>query len=137
MDATLQTTKQIKPKILLVKAGVRYWEDASVNGINDTDGDLIPFKDGDSWCPEIDIDTGQILYWPEGTEADIHYKIADRCECELLDENGTHITGRSGYVPNILSPGGRGYGDYIIMKVDKNGFIDRWKQDISDWEDIV
>jgi hypothetical protein len=27
-----------KPKYLIVEAGVRYWEDATVNGVEDKDG---------------------------------------------------------------------------------------------------
>ena len=62
---------------LRVSAGVRYWEDASVNGVEDTDGTLIPFRKGDLWCPIIDLETGQIYDWPAGANAYIHYKVCD------------------------------------------------------------
>lgn len=52
-------------KTLIVEAGVRYWEDATVNGVEDSDGTLIPFRAGGNWCPIIDIGTGRVLDWTE------------------------------------------------------------------------
>jgi hypothetical protein len=37
----------MNPTHLHVKAGVRYWEDATVNGEEDTDGSFIPFRNED------------------------------------------------------------------------------------------
>ena len=34
-----------------VSAAVRYWEDATVNGTEDTDGALIPMREGHKWAP--------------------------------------------------------------------------------------
>ena len=31
-----------------VSAGVRYWEDATINGATDTDGTLTPMRKGDN-----------------------------------------------------------------------------------------
>lgn len=113
---------------LKVSAGVRYWEDATVNGVEDTDGHLIPLRVGDNWEPIIDLRTGKIQGWPEGTAADVHYKVCDEGEYLLLDAQqqpvGKH---RSAYVPDdLLCPTGNGYGDYIIMKIGPDGQIDGW-----------
>ena len=36
------TTTRVPVKYLRAECGVRYWEDATVNGVEDTDGKLIP-----------------------------------------------------------------------------------------------
>lgn len=69
MKAKIKIEKEVELKTLSVKAGVRYWEDAEVNGVEDTDGTLIPCRNGDDWCPEIDIETGRILNWEQGKTA--------------------------------------------------------------------
>ena len=33
------------------------------------------------------------------------------------------VTGYDGYVPKILCVGENGFGDYVIMEIDTNGFI--------------
>lgn len=64
MKVEIKTTKET----LLVDAGVRYWEDASVNGIEDEKG-LIPCRDGERWKPIIDIESGVITNWTKGVVA--------------------------------------------------------------------
>lgn len=119
-------------RYLDVAANVRYWDDATVNGIEDEDGDLIPCRQGDLWKPTIDIDKGIIKNWEKGKTADIHYKICDAGVYTVLDNNTNILKEKDGYVPNILSPGGSGYGDYIIMKIDESGKIENWKIDLDD-----
>lgn len=116
-------------KYIEVHADVRYWEDATVNGIEDTDGSLIPFKDGDTWKPVIDLVLGIVVGWPSGVVADIHYKVCDAGEYWLLDENKNRIAKyKDYYVPDeILCVGENGYGDYIIFKVAENGSILGWR----------
>lgn len=82
-----------------MKAGVRYWEDSTVNGVEDEKGDLIPCRDGEYWCPEIDIETGQIRNWKTGTVADIHYKVYDDGEYWIVDAEGKTVLKKEGYVP--------------------------------------
>lgn len=111
---------------LRVRAGVRYWEDATVNDEEDEDGALIPLRCGDSWCPVIELERGVIRDWPTGTVADIHYKICDDGDY-YLERNGEVVAQRlDEYVPDVLSPGGSGYGDYVIMSVDGAGRILNW-----------
>lgn len=123
-------------KYLLVKAHVRYWEDSTINGIEDTEnGENIPCKQGEMWCPKIDIATGIIQNWEIGKTANIHYKVADCCGWELLDKSNSVISSQEdGYVPNTLSPAERGYGDYIIMNINENGQIDKWKFSLNDFQ---
>nr|WP_246374796.1 hypothetical protein [Pseudochelatococcus contaminans] len=115
--------------------GVRYWEDAIVNGGTDDEGALIPFRDGDTWCPVIEIETGIIVGWPKGTTADLHYKVCDEGKYTLLDAHKEKIISIDGYVPRIMSPGGNGYGDYVIMTIDGDGRIAGWHADLSSFEE--
>ncbi len=131
----MQEVTEAQVELLKVEAGVRYWEDATVNGVSDDDGTLIPFRSGDCWCPTINLDSGTILEWPEGVEASIHYKVCDAGTYTLLDDSGADVRTINGYVPSILSPGGSGYGDYIIMKVDGAGKIENWRVDLEPFED--
>jgi hypothetical protein len=118
-----------------VSAGVRYWEDATINGQEDTYGTLTPIKRGDRWCPVIRLADGLIADWPLGVVADIHFKVCDDGEYWLLDETKRRIGKWAGYyVPNaFLCHGDTGYGDYIIMKVDAEGFVYDWSEPKIQW----
>ena len=120
-----------------VAAEVRYWEDADVNGEPDTkDGSFIPLRDGTFWTPIIDLETGRVRDWPEGTSADIHYKVCDAGEYALLAPDGSVVAERNGYVPDMLAVGESGYGDYIILKIGADGLIAGWKPpsiDVDEW----
>ena len=125
--------------MLHVEAGVRYWEDATVNGKEDTKGELIPFRQGDLWKPVIELATGRVIDWPAGTRASIHYKVCDEGEYWLADKSGNRLLRWQGdYVPDrLLCVGDRGYGDYIILEIREDGFIEGWrKPDLttSDWK---
>lgn len=133
MKAKIKVEKEVEIKQLQVDAGVRYWEDATVNGQEDENGDLIPCREGDAWKPVIDIDSGKILNWKQGVEADIHYKVCDDGIYRLVDDEGNTVLSKGGYVPKIMSPEENGYGDYIIMKVDSEGQIANWRTTIDDF----
>jgi len=120
---------------LQVSAGARYWEGATVNGVTDEDGDLIPCRNGDRWEPRIDVNTGIIQHWPQGTTADIHFKVCDDGKYTLQAEDGTTIVMKDGYVPDVMCPGGEGFGDYIIMKIDESGAIQNWRPNLDDFYD--
>ena len=134
MKVEIKVEKEFDLKTLEVFAEVRYWEDSSINGEYDTeDGDLIPCKVEDNWCPVIDIETGVITNWEKGKAAEIHYKVCD-CLWGLKDNEGDLILKSEGdYVPRTLCPKESGHGDYIIMDIDENGVIQNWEFDISDF----
>jgi len=88
---TVTIKRDVPVKYLRAVCGVRYWEDASVNGKLDKQGS-IPMRRGDEWCPVIDIDDGTILDWPEGVTADIHYKVCDEGVYSLLDAQMNVVT---------------------------------------------
>lgn len=127
MDARTQR-EVMEAKYIYIDAGVRYWEDGEVNGVEDTDGTLMPFIVGDRWTPVIEIATGQIQNWPHGTTAHTHYKVCDDGSYYLRDAEGNTVGAiEDDYVPSILDPTRDGYGDYLIFNIDVNGFIENWK----------
>lgn len=129
MKVKIKKITEVEVKTLHVVAHVRYWEDAKVNGVEDEDGDLIPCRSGENWCPIIEVDTGAILNWKQGKTANIHYKVCDAGIYTLKDAEGNDVFTLEGYVPKMMSPKKSGYGDYIIMDVDENGKIDKWDFD--------
>lgn len=137
----LKTKQSVSVKYLRAVCGVRYWEDATVNGVEDADGKLIPRGSGEKdhlgggeWSPVIDLATGKIEGWPEGTTADIHYKVYDDGLYQLLDADRNVVAERNGYVIKMMCPEGGGYGDYVIMTVGADGTIAKWKVDLREFE---
>lgn len=136
MQLTIKTTREFNPVRLRVSAEVRYWEDAEVNGVQDTEGGgLIPLKVGNLWKPSIELATGLVLDWPQGTTADIHYKVCDAGNYWLADKDGWLVKYQSDYVPEFLSVGQSGFGDYIILKISGEGFIEGWQPPVLKSED--
>ena len=134
MEITVTRKETVTVDRLRAQCGVRYWEDATVNGVVDEDGTLIPCRVGDYWCPTIILETGQIMEWPEGTIADIYYKVCDDGFYYLLAPSGEVVSRRKGYVPSMLCPSKNGFGDYVIMSVGPDGVIEGWKASPSDFE---
>ena len=133
---TIQVKELIDKKVKYLKVDVepRYWDDATINGVEDTEGALIPCKEGKSWKPLIDLDTGKIINWEEGKVARVHYKVCDDGEYWLLGEDYKEVLKYTGYyVPDILDTSNEGFGDYLIMNVNEKGMIENWKFEIKDW----
>lgn len=128
---TISKPVEIAVKYLKAECGVRYWEDAEVDGVVDEDGSRIPSRVGDDWCPVIDLETGVVENWPSGIIASTHYKVCDAGRYALLDADRNEVCAVAGYVPEIMSPGGRGHGDYVIMKIGPDGVIENWRLDLE------
>ena len=113
-----------------VSAEVRYWEDATINGVSTEDGAAVPLKQGNLWCPVIRLVDGRVMDWPEGTTADIHFKVCDQGKYWLLDAERARVAEwRGDYAPDdFLCPTSNGWGDYIILKIGADGVIEGWKQ---------
>lgn len=142
MEITFQKTVTAKVTHIEVEARVRYWDDAEVNGTADDDGELIPFRRGDAWCPFIRLEDGYVEDWPVGTEASIHYKVCDAGLYWLTDAEGNRVMKLDGYVPgDFLCHGDKGYGDYIIMTIGADGFIADYEAPDGDlgeeWEPVT
>jgi hypothetical protein len=131
MKVNIQVTKEVDVKEIHLSAGVRYWEDAEINGENiQESGDSIPCRVGDTWSPIINIGEGKIINWEHGKTASIHFKVCDCCSFRIIDTDGGEVMAvENDYVPKFLCPKENGYGDYIIMDIDENGFIADWHFD--------
>lgn len=137
MQVKLVTEREVSVYYIGVVAGVRYWEDATVNGVEDTDGTLIPCRVCDLWRPAVDIVTGCIKGWPIGTTAKVHYKVCDAVKYYLVGAGGCRVAEYIGdYVPDEVLSVVDGFGDYIIWDIDANGHIDGWRTptiDSKEW----
>lgn len=139
MKLCVTRTTEEEVAFLKVIATVRYWDDAQVNGDEDSIGSLIPLRVGNEWCPTIELATGRILDWPIGTTAKVHYKVCDEGEYSLLDAQMMAVAERvNEYVPDgLLCVGDRGYGDYIVLTIDADGFIVGWDPDPIDPDEWI
>ena len=136
MKLEIMVPTEINAAFLEICADVRYWEDATVNGVACGDNQAMPLRKGGSWCPLIELNTGRIIGWPEGTTASVHFKICDSGEYWLQDLSGARIAKFSGdYVPAWACPGGDGYGDYIIMDIQADGTVSDWAVSADDLDD--
>ncbi len=143
--------KRLKQQARFIRAEAepRYMDGTTVNGMDyDEQTNPIPFFQNGRWNVTIELSTGKVLDWPEGTTAHVFYKVCDQGQYWLLDEQQQIIAkfddyGESGndhiehgddrmtYVPdNILCPEESGYGDYIDLNVDASGLVQQW-----DWDD--
>ena len=154
MKAKIKVTKEVDVRFLQVDAGVRYWEDADVNGKSDIDfcetkgtgTPAMPFavkvaeepkdciySDHYRWRPLIDVEEGRIVDWPKGTTAQIHYKICDDGAYTLLDADKNEIVRVNSYVPDCLGDDG----DYIILSIKEDGKIDDFRFTEDDVRQII
>ena len=130
----------IKPQVfhvkyLVVNAKVRFWEDTSLNGVSDENGNIYGLM-GDNWVLEIDVDTGKIVNWPEGDVASVWYKVCDAGEYTLLDsDRNTIVEMKNSYVPNCLDTSNAGYCDYISLEILPDGTIEYWNFDPQEWQE--
>ena len=128
-------------KYLCLDIQPRYWEDSEINGEDDISWEeqkegkapRMPLsydngeggEDGYSLKMKIDFETGIIEGWPEGIEANLHYKVCDQGTYWLESAEGEEIHKINSYVPDILDFHD-GYGDYLIMTIEKGGHIKEW-----------
>lgn len=119
---------------LKIDAHVRYWDDAKINDERcDEDGSNIPFKNGESWRPIINLVDGTILNWPANTTGSFHFKVCDAGCYYLLDKDMNILFEIiNDYIPSGVCHGDNGYGDYIIFDVDTEGKIKNYNYNINE-----
>lgn len=126
-----------------VDADVRYWEDARVNGIVDSDGELIFGRDrsekGNVWKIRINLAEGRIESWPADMSAEIHYKVCDAGLYWLTDADGLRLARWKGhYVPSAFLTHGKSVNsDYIVFTVTPSGLIEQYNRPVineNEWE---
>lgn len=130
MLITIPVKNEIDFKTLRLVSNVRYYSSATVNGVDDNDDyPQIPGYNSDQnrliW--DIDINTGQILKWPKGVTAEVCYKTCDENDIFIYNsEDKLVFSEYSAYTPNCLALEDSGYGDYIILNINEDGYIHKW-----------
>lgn len=151
-----------KVRYLLVDAGVRYYEDATVDGNKDISVydmyesgkknafpnmpcvEQIKERPTDNihtnhlrWRPIIDIKEGVITNWCKGVTAHAFYKVCDDGTYSLLDADKKVLYEVDSYVPDCLAIEDSGFGDYIDMVIDEDGKINNWVCTEDDLTDLL
>lgn len=137
MKVTINRPTEVNVVMMLVNAVVRHPEDAytRITGTSqwveeNPNEPSMPYlyKDGNMyyWRPVIDLDNGQILNWPKDKEAKLCYKVVDEFNCILHDSNGNCVSEYDDYVPRCMQLDEEGYGDYIYITIDSEGYIKNW-----------
>lgn len=134
MKTELTIPQFYEVEYLRAKIGVRYWEDGEIDGEGDEDGSKTPCKEGDYWVPIIHLNTGRITNWEQGKTASIHYKSCDDNVFTLLDLALNEVIEIEGYVINMMCPAEHGFGDYVIMDIDADGYIQNFQVDFSEFQ---
>ncbi len=80
-----------------------------------------PGFDGETLDIILDLD-GTVRGW-DGVSRHIHLKVCDEGTYSLLDGIDDPIASVSDYVPHCLP---QEYGDYLVMRVQESGDIERW-----------
>lgn len=145
MKHKILVEKEINLRYAKCEIGVSYWEDSEVNGVWDNDDNpTMPCieeypsynnKMEKMWCPIIDLDTGQIINWKQGTTARTNYKSRDENIVKIIDDNDNIVCEYDGYVPRFLAPDNPNWfsgEDYVEMTIDENGFIHNFNNDLKD-----
>lgn len=143
MNKTIKVEKEFDLAAAECQIFARYWEDSKLNGVeDDSENPKMPCvenvehfyygKKQLAWCPIIDLDNGRILNWPIGEVAKIHYKSCDENVVIIKDRHGEEVKRYEGYVPRFLDPYRDGFGDYVIMEIDSNGYIRDFDNDLDD-----
>ena len=104
-----------------------YYEDFEVNDKEIESWDELPScmkgADGDIEFA-VDIETGKILGWEEGTTFVACSKVRDSGTYWLMDgDYDRAIPSLNRYVPCMLDTRGDGFGDYMQFTVDTHGYI--------------
>lgn len=143
MKKKIKIEKEVDLAVAECLVYARYWEDSEVNGVEDNETNpkmpcvdmthnIWNDRDELAWCPIIDLDTGQITNWQKGVKASIHYKSVDENLIFIKTRAGDIAKKYEGYVPKFLCPKEKGYGDYVIMDIDENGFIQDFDNELDD-----
>ena len=117
MKATIKIQQEVNITHVHVLCTPRYWEDATVNGVKDTNGDLMPLRKAGFLDILIEIETGRIYNWPQGTTAKVHYKVCDEGMYFLISDDLHRIEHKGSYVPKLFDLYGNFDCDYLALNI--------------------
>ncbi len=79
------------------------------------------------WNITVDLDSHKVLEWTDDFgELTLNAKICDQGTYTLLDSNRNEFYTIKGYVPNCFLPEKDGFGDYLSLHINKDGFVTNW-----------
>ncbi len=86
----------------------------------------------------VDLKELKVVDWNENNGfIHIWSKVCDEGVYTLLDADRKPIWQIYGYVPNkLIPPYEKGYGNYLEMKIEKDGSLHQWKE-TSDFSDFI
>lgn len=144
MNFEIVKEQELDIKYVCADLNVRYWEDGDINGEEDISYEeqekgekpRMPLAEENPdarylsnkyhWVIKIDIETGNVVGWPNGVRADVHYKVCDEGTYWLEDVDGNEIHKIDDYVPELFDFCNDSYGDYVIMTINEEGHIEEW-----------
>lgn len=123
MKATVLRWVEVEITEIHVRLPVRFQEEDIPNDF--------PLRSGNVWSARIEIDTGRIIDWPDGKDAELYLKVCDEGVYELRNANGRVAILEGTYVPHGVIPGE--YGDYVSLNIASDGVITNWpkRPDVS------
>ena len=138
MEVVIKVKQKFNIKYILADFGVRYYEDAEVNGVEENEDEpKIPCIKDDRWVIKVDVDNGRITNWEKGTTAKVYYKVCDDGEYTIVDSEDKIIKCIHSYVPSIFAIDDDGFGDYVYMTINEEGFIENWSCTSDDINDMI
>lgn len=78
---------------------------------------------------EIDVENGKLLNHDFGHKIELYNKVVDEGTYTLVDTETGETKIIQDYVIAGLDTYGNGYGDYVILNINENGFIKEWDSD--------
>ena len=152
MKVIVNRLAEIDVKHLFVKARARYPEDSTLRQLpeydwieDDANQPKMPCMSyvqeqwcGGAWywCPVIELETGKIINWRQGVCASISYKVVDEFDCYITDSNDKIVARYNGYVPSFMAIDEEGYGDYVYLTINEDGYIENWSFDEYDFKKL-
>lgn len=87
------------------------------------------FRREDRWSVHVDVDSGKVLGWPQGSTAKVRLTVKDEGKYELMDRAGEQVWfAEEDYVPRFL-PGFSG--DRLELDIAPDGTILNWRGSAS------
>ena len=119
--------RKVQRRILDIDVPIYHPEDSTVNGEEDSRKSprmpcltqVVPELEW-RWRISVDVETGEVISWPQGVTATTNYNIADEFEMHF------GAFDYEGYVPDFLGIDDKSWGDYICITIKEDGFIKNW-----------
>ena len=131
VDSDEIESTDVRKSIRYVKAVIEpiSFETSYVNGKKDSNKNtkmpgIYENEDGKKLSIEIDLETGKVINWPNGTYAQMSYKVGDYGEYTMYDKDWKRLCVYEGYVPELFQLEEKEKnGDWFSIKIGKDGKI--------------